>query len=478
MQNKPRLNSDRLFPADPAQRNICRELYSRAKDLPIISPHGHTDPSWFAENTPFGDPSDLLITPDHYLLRMLYSQGVPLEELGIPQKNGAACETNSRRIWQTFANHYYLFAGTPTRIWMDHVFYEVFGMTEVFGPKTADVFFDAIESELKKETFLPRNLLDQFNIQLLATTEPALDPLTHHQTLDNTYYSDRVITTFRPDDVVDPDHIDFNQNIEILSGLTGLNTSTWSGYLDALRVRRAFFKEQGRATATDHGHPSALTADLSASDCQALLDKCLKGTANASDKELFRAQMLTEMAGMSIEDGLVMQIHPGSYRNHNGALFQRFGPDKGADIPKACTYTEELRPLLNRYGNDANFNLIVFTLDESSYARDLAPLAGHYPCLTLGPAWWFHDSPNGMLRYRNQVTETAGFYNTAGFNDDTRAFLSIPARHDLARRMDAHYLSSLVVEHKITEDEASSIMIDLSYNLARKAYKLPLATIN
>jgi len=479
MHNRTRLHSDRLFPADSAQRDICRELYSSAKDLPIISPHGHTDPSWFAENAPFSNPSDLLILPDHYLLRMLYSQGVPLEHLGIRPNDSTSYEKDSRRIWQIFADNYYLFAGTPTRTWMDHVFYEVFGMTEAFGPKTADLYFDTIERELnKKEAYLPRNLLDQFNIRLLATTESALDPLNDHQALEKTSYSNRVITTFRPDDVVDPEHIQFNQNIDTLAGLTGFNTSTWNGYLDALRARRAFFKERGRATATDHGHPSALTADLDADECQTLLDKCLKGTASAAEKELFRAQMLTEMAGMSLEDGLVMQIHPGSYRNHNASLFQRFGPDKGADIPKAATFTEELRPLLNRYGNEANFNLIVFTLDESSYARDLAPLAGHYPCLTLGPAWWFHDSPQGMLRYRDQVTETAGFYNTAGFNDDTRAFFSIPARHDVARRMDAHYLSSLVVEHKITQEEASSIMIDLSYNLALKAYKLPLATIN
>jgi len=226
------------------------------------------------------------------------------------------------------------------------------------------------------------------------------------------------------------------------------------------------------ATSTDHGHPTARTADLSPAEAEALFARVIKGQRSTADAELFRAQMLTEMAGMSVEDGLVMQIHPGAFRNHNPALFEQFGRDKGADIPMQTGYVRELRPLLSRYGNNRDLTIIVFTLDETAYARELAPLSGHYPALKLGPAWWFHDSPEGMRRFRAQMTETAGFYNTVGFNDDTRAFLSIPARHDVARRIDCGFLAQLVVEHRIEEWEAAELAVDLSYNLAKAAYKL------
>jgi glucuronate isomerase len=251
----------------------------------------------------------------------------------------------------------------------------------------------------------------------------------------------------------------------------GEDTGTWAGYLAALRVARARFKELG-CTATDHGHPTARTANLSEAECVALFGKVVSGAADAQEQELFRAQMLTEMARMSVEDGLTMQLHPGSVRNHNRKLFARYGRDIGADIPSQTSYVEALRPLLDLFGNEKALTLILFTLDESTYSRELAPLAGHYPCLRLGPAWWFHDSPEGMMRFREQTTETAGFYNTVGFNDDTRAFLSIPARHDVARRVDCSFLARLVAERRLTEDEALETAVDLTSTLVRKAYKL------
>ena len=468
------LHEDRLFPPDPTQRKLCRLLYKTVKDLPIISPHGHTDPSWFAENKNFDNPTALLILPDHYVLRMLYSQGLSMESLGIAPKDGADYEKDPRVVWQLFADHYYLFAGTPSRIWYDHVFADIFGLDIPFGPDTAMEIYDHLDGALKTDAYKPQALLDRFKINLIATTEGALDDLAHHKALEGTPYAPRVITTFRPDDVIDADKPEFASNLQKLAELTAQDTTSWAGYLEALRVRRKYFRDVGRATATDHGHPSARTANLSTDQCQALLTLCLSGKASADDTELFRAQMLTEMAGMSVEDGMVMQIHPGSFRNHNPELHHRFGADKGADIPMRVDYTQALQPLLAKYGNNPNLTLILFTLDESNYARELATLAGHYPCLKLGPPWWFHDSPQGMMRFRDQVTETAGFYNTAGFNDDTRAFLSIPARHDVARRMDCVYLSGLVAEHKITLDDARKIIIDLTYNLARRAYKLPL----
>ncbi len=466
------LHPDRLFPSDPAVRETARSIYAEIAGLPIISPHGHTDPSWFAENAPFPNPSELLIIPDHYVLRMLYSQGVSLESLGVPPRDGRDYERDPRAVWRSFAEHFHLFAGTPSRIWWDHVLGEVFGAPVPLSPETADESYDIIDAALKTEAFRPRALLDRFDIALIATTEGALDDLKHHRALEGTDYAHRVITTFRPDDVIDADKPEFAHNLAKLAELTEQDTNDWEGYLEALRIRRAYFRDVGRATATDHGHPSPRTADLPADECQRLLSLCLSGEAMPEQTDLFRAQMLTEMAGMSVEDGMTLQIHPGSCRNHNPSLHAAFGADKGADIPLQSEYTLNLQPLLAKYGNNPDLTVILFTLDESVYSRELATLAGHYPALTLGPPWWFHDSPNGMMRFRDQVTETAGFYNTAGFNDDTRAFLSIPARHDVARRMDAVFLAELVTQHRITRSEASDIARALTVDLARKAYRL------
>lgn len=465
------LHEDRLFPADEATRQVARGLYQEIRHLPIISPHGHTDPRWFAENSHFTNATELFITPDHYVFRMLYSQGIKLSELGVPRWDGGATESDPKKIWQLLADNYHLFAATPSRLWLDTVFHDVFGLEEMLCSANATHYYDVITAKLQSDAFRPRSLMDRFNIELIATTEGALDSLPHHAKLQGTGWEKRVITTFRPDDVVDASREDIVDNIAKLGTITGEDTSTWQGYLNAIRVRREVFRRHG-ATATDHGHPTANTADLSKRECEALFEKVSTGNSNAQEQELFRAQMLTELAGMSIEDKMVMQIHPGSFRNHNSRLFSQFGRDKGHDIPTQTDYVNALRPLLSKYGNEANLNIILFTLDETTYARELAPLAGHYPCLKLGPAWWFHDSPEGMLRFRHQTTETAGFFNTVGFNDDTRAFLSIPARHDVARRIDCRFLAQLVVEHRLSETEAASIAKKLTYDFAKQAYKL------
>ena len=465
------LHPDRLFPADSLTRDIARKLYESVVDLPIISPHGHTDPSWFADNQPFGNPADLLIKPDHYVFRMLYSLGVPLEKLGIPSRDGTPVETDPRAIWQLFAEHYYAFRGTPSRMWLDTVFHNVFELDVALDGDTAELYYERIDSSLKQPEFLPRALFERFNIEVIATTESPLDDLRHHQKILDSGWGGKVITAYRPDPVLDPDYEGFADNLRQLAEITGEDTSNYAGYLAALRNRRAFFKQMG-ATSTDHGHPTATTANLGRAEAEALFTRVSGGNVSMEDAELFRGQMLTEMARMSIDDGLVMQIHPGSVRNHNPLVFDRYGRDKGADIPSRTDYVHALHPLLEAVGNEPNLTIILFTLDETSYSRELAPLAGHYPALKLGPSWWFHDSPEGMRRFREQVTETAGFYNTVGFNDDTRAFLSIPARHDVARRMDCGFLAQLVTDHRLAEDEAFELAHDLSYALAKKAYKL------
>lgn len=471
MNKNDLLHPDRLFPPDPVTRDIARRLYAGVEGLPIISPHGHTDPSWFALNEPFPNAVDLLLVPDHYLVRMLYSQGVSMETIGVPTVDGTKVETDKRKIWRTFADHYYLFRGTPSRSWLDHVFYEVFALGQSLTPDNADDVFDAINDSLQQDEFRPRALFDRFNIELLATTESPLDELQHHKTIRDSDWDGRIVTAYRPDPVVDPEFEGFANNVARFGEVAEEDTATWDGYLAAHRNRREFFKNMG-ATSTDHGHPTAVTADLLRADCEALFDKALRGQCSETEAEMFRGQMLTEMARMSLDDGLVMQIHPGSFRNHSPFVFNRFGRDKGADIPSRTEYVSALKPLLDSVGNEPDLTVILFTLDETNYSRELAPLAGHYPCLRLGPPWWFHDSPEGMRRFREQTTETAGFYNTVGFNDDTRAFLSIPARHDVARRIDCGFLAELVADHRLQENEATEIAVDLAYNLAHKAYRL------
>ncbi|CUH39905.1 Uronate isomerase [Jannaschia seosinensis] len=461
------LHPDRLFPVDQATRELARNIFATIEGAPIISPHGHTDPRWWGENAPFSDPASLFVTPDHYLTRMLTSQGVAFEDMGI----GRGAETDPRAIWRTFAEHYYLFAGTPSRLWVDHALSEVFGIAERLSPRTADAAYDAVAEKLAQPEYRPRALYESFGISAIATTDGALDDLRWHRKVRDDGWSGRVLPTYRPDAVIDPDQSDFALNLDKLGEMTGCDTGTWQGYLDAHRSRRAFFKEMG-ATASDHGHPTPRTADLPAAEAQALFDRIRAAKAGPDDAELFRAQMLTEMARMSVSDGLVLQIHPGSFRSQSVAVRNAYGADRGFDIPVPVSFTEALRPLLNAVGLEPELKVIIYTLDETTYARELAPLAGVWPCLLLGPPWWFHDSYEGMRRYRASVTETAGFWNCAGFNDDTRALCSIPARHDVARRVDSSFLAELVTSHRVDEEEAFAIAPLLAGGLASRAFRL------
>ncbi|HEY0504781.1 MAG TPA: glucuronate isomerase [Lysobacter sp.] len=465
------LHEDRLFPSDAVQRAIARRLYAQVASLPIVSPHGHTDPAWFAGNAPFANATELLLVPDHYVFRMLHSQGVSLDALGIPRADGSRADVDPREAWRVFASNFHLFRGTPSSMWLNHVFHDVFGLRARLDATTSDEYYDRITEALQAPQFTPRALFERFNIEIIATTESPLDPLEHHAAIRDSGWSGRVITAYRPDPVVDPEHEQFPDALRQFGEISGEDVTSWDGYLRAHRQRRAFFKQMG-ATSTDHGHPTAATANLPPDEARKLFDTVVRGAATPAQAELFRAQVLTEMAAMSLDDGLVMQIHPGCFRNHNAGLFERYGRDKGADIPLRTEYVHALKPLLDRFGNDPRLTVILFTLDESTYSRELAPLAGHYPSLFLGPAWWFHDAPEGMWRFREQTLASGGFYNTIGFNDDTRAFLSIPARHDVARRIDCAFLAKLVAEHRIDEDEATQVAIDLAYRLPKQAYRL------
>ncbi|MEC7964378.1 MAG: glucuronate isomerase [Pseudomonadota bacterium] len=465
------LDPKRLFPAEPGLRAIAQRLYDGVRDLPIVSPHGHCDPRWFAENTRFPNPAELFVVPDHYVFRMLVSQGVDLADLGVPRSDGGAVETDPRTIWRRFAAHMHLFRGTPSAIWLNHAFETVFGLTEPLNADTVDAYYDHIDAKLAEPEFRPRALFDQFNIEALATTEGALDDLQWHRAIRDSDWQGRVITTYRPDAVVDPEFEGFLENLEAFGALTGEDITTWEGYLNAHRKRRAYFKDFG-ATASDHGHPTARTEDLPQIEAAALYQMVRTGQATAEEAEAFRGQMLTEMARMSLEDGLVLQIHPGSRRNHSAQVFAGYGRDKGFDIPGRTDYVAALKPMLDAVGMEKDLTIILFTLDETTYGRELAPLAGAYPALRLGPPWWFFDSAEGIRRFRETTTETCGFYNTVGFNDDTRAFCSIPARHDVSRRSDCAFLAQLVGTGRLSEGEATEVAYDLTYRLVKEGYRL------
>ena len=465
------LSDDRLFPTDPVSRDLARTLYGEIRHLPIVSPHGHTDPRWFAENAAFPDPAQLFVTPDHYVFRMLFSQGVSLDALGVPRADGSVGERDGRKIWRLFAENFHLLRGTPSWLWLTHAFSDVFGVTERLSAESADRIYDHIADCLTQDAFRPRALFERFNIEVIATTEGALDDLRWHRMIQDSGWQGRVITAYRPDAVVDPAFPGFVQNLATLGEMTGEDTMTWQGYLAAHRARRAVFKAMG-ATSSDHGHPTARTENLPQAEAASLFDLVKTGRATAEQADAFRGQMLTEMARMSLDDGLVLQIHAGAHRNHSASMLARFGRDKGFDVPSPTNFVDALKPLLDAHGTDPALTVIVFMLDESTLSRELAPLAGVYPALRLGPPWWFFDSPEGMRRFRELTTETAGFYNTVGFNDDTRAFCSIPARHDVARRVDCAYLATLVTTGRLAEDEAVEVAHDLTYRLVKQAYRL------
>ena len=464
-----KLNPDRYFTPEKKQRKLARSLYEAVSDLPIVSPHGHVDPKLFSNpSATLGNPTELLIIPDHYVFRMLFSQGIGLEKLGVPRSDGGVTEQDPRKIWQVFCDHYYLFSGTPSGGWIDHELIEVLGISEKPNSSNAQGLYDQINERLHSAAFQPRQLLKQLNIEILCTTDAATDKLSEIQQMR----ADQVLSvfpTFRPDAVVNIDTENWQQNIQKLSEVSGIAVGDYSHFLQALEQRRYYFKQMG-AHATDHAALTAYTERLSEVEAEAIFQRALLGKASVEDAYRFTGHMLIEMARMSIEDGLVMQLHVGSFRNHSEQIFRQFGRDKGMDIPAAVEFTRSLRPLLNLYGTDPRLSLLLFTVDEDVYSRELAPLAGAYPSIKLGPPWWFHDSPNGMLRYFDQVMETAGIFNTAGFNDDTRAFLSIPARHDVWRRVSCDWLAGMVLRGRLDSGDAENLAYELTYGLAKRAY--------
>ncbi|MDN4476873.1 glucuronate isomerase [Demequina sp. SYSU T00192] len=464
------LHEDRLLPSQPAERPIAREIYSAVRDLPIVSMHGHVDAAMLAADKPFEDPASLLVVPDHYLVRMLVSQGVPHDSLGVPRRDGGPVETDPREIWRAFASHWKLFRGTPTRMWMEHVLEAVLGVSSALSADTADEIYDAIAGRLAEPAFRPLALLDRLKIEILATTDGADDPLASHADLAGRGYGERVVPTLRPDAVTNVDAPGWRESVAGMGARAGIDVVDYRSYIAAIESRRAAFLAAG-ARATDHGQLYADTEVLDEADADRIFRAALRGEVDAVSARAFAGHMLTEMARMASEDGMVMQLHPGVLRNYDPAVATHRGNDVGYDIPVRIDYVRALRPLLSRYGHHPNLKLVLFTVDEDVFGRELAPLAGVFPAVRLGAPWWFLDTPDAMRRFRETVTDTAGFYNTAGFVDDTRAYLSIPARHDVSRRIDAGHLARLVAEHRLPLDEAVETAVDLAYTIPRELYR-------
>jgi glucuronate isomerase len=463
------LDDDRILPTEPGVRAIARAIFAEIRDLPLISMHGHVEASVLARDEPFPDPAQLLVVPDHYVTRMLVSQGTRLEDLGVPRRDGGPVEQDGRAVWRRFCAGWNLFRGTPSRFWLEQELHDVFGVRVQPSVESADAIYDQIVACIGRPEFRPRALFDSFHLEILATTDAPASSLDDHAAIAASDWTGTVVPTFRPDALVHLGRPTWKQDVEELGEVAGMSVDTYAGYLAALAQRREHFVRLG-ARATDHGHLSADTTPLQRVDAERIYAAALAGAVEPQEARAFAAHMLFEMARMSRDDGLVMQIHPGVLRNHDPAVHERFGPDKGFDIPLPVDFVGGLQPMLAAFGSDPGFRCVVFTTDETTYSRELAPLAGAYPGMRLGMPWWFLDSPLAMRRFREAVTETAGFYNTAGFVDDTRAFASIPARHDVARRVDSGYLAQLVAEGQLALEEAIETAVDLTTTIPREAY--------
>ena len=465
-----RLHPDRLLPPEPGVRAIARRLYEAVRDLPILSPHGHVDPRLLLHDEPFADPASLLVTPDHYVTRLLHASGVPLDALGVGR--GQLAEAEAREVWRLLCSHWDVYRGTPVRYWLEAELAEIFEVSVRPSAQTADAIYDQVADRLAKDGYRPRALYDRFRIQVLATTDDPCDDLSAHAALaaDPTW-SGRVIPTFRPDRYLEPGQPGWRDAVTRLAEVADLDTGDYAGFVRALEARRHYFVAHG-AVSADHSHVDVRTDPLEPAEAAGIFRAALASEATEAAAVALRRHLLLEMARMSCDDGLVMTLHPGVRRGHHGPTTAKFGADTGNDIPLEVEFTDALRPLLERYGTNPNLHLVLFTLDETVFSRELAPLAGFYPTVYVGVPWWFLDAPDATRRFRAAVTETAGFSRTSGFVDDTRAYCSIPARHDMSRRIDAGWLAQLVAEHRLDEDEATETALDLVTGRPREVFKL------
>ena len=461
-------NRNALLPADERLRELARDLYEDVADAPIISPHGHVDPALLLRDEPFPDPAELLLTRDHYITRLLFASGASFADFGRDPQQASAPARGLARARLELA---------PLRRHRERILARVRARDAVprartnCRRRTPMRYTTASWPCSTSREFRPRALFTQFGIEVLATTDDPLDDLEVHRLLAGEPGAHRSRAADLP-----PRRLPRPRRCGLLGSRADSARDHRTGrdirrLPRALEDRRAHFVSRG-AVSADHGVYEPFTAELSSADAERLFRGAREGVLDPDAQRLFRGHMLFQMARMSVDDGLVMTVHPGVRRNHHTALFDRFGPDAGHDIPVRVEYTENLRPLLNAFGTAPGFHLVLFAIDETVYSREVAPLAGFYPSVYIGAPWWFLDAPDAALRFRSAVTETAGFYRSSGFIDDTRAFLSIPARHDMSRRMDASFLARLVAEERVSMPTARRIARDLVDAIPREVFKL------
>jgi len=338
--------------------------------------------------------------------------------------------------------------------------------------ETADEIYDRIDALLKTDAFRPRELFDHFNIQFIATTDDPCDDLHFHQALAaNQEWQRRIVPTFRPDKYLEPLKETWKADVDLLGELSGVDTGSYAGWVAAMENRRAYFKANG-AVSTDHSHQDAEAEPLDAAEAELLYAAARAESIAADDAARLRKDFVFQQARMASEDGLVMTIHPAVARNHHIPTFEKYGADVGCDFPISVEFVRALKPMLNAFGTNPNFQLIIFTMDETVYSRELGPMASFYPSVYAGVPWWMIDAPDATARFRRAITETCGFGKTTGMIDDTRALLSIPARHDMARRLDCGYLAELVGDHRLSMDEAMDTAHDLVAVQSQRAFKL------
>ncbi|MEN9954281.1 MAG: hypothetical protein RL028_883 [Actinomycetota bacterium] len=469
MNKAQSLDSNRLLVSAGTDSAIALELYGEIRDLPIISPHGHVDPNLFVRNEKFESPTDLFIYHDHYITRLLHADGVSMVELRKPQSD--ADLSHAKNAWLKFFERWAMFAGTASGYWFQESLQTVFGITQEPSAENALAIFEQIALELARDEMSPIELLKSFNIEFLATTDDPCDDLAAHSILNgDAGLATRFAPTFRPDFYIDPRTEDWLERVQRICTMTS-QLVNHKGLVEALWLRRVFFKSQG-AVSVDIGAATAFTTVLPTADAEALFEKAKAGTISEAEALLYRGNMITEMVRMSCEDELVITLHVGVHRNHSAPTLEKFGRDTGHDLPIQAEFVQNLKPVLDLYGLHPNLTLILFSLDESTWGREIAPLASFYPSVRIGAPWWFLDAPDSATRFREATVEIAGFYRGSGFIDDTRAFLSIPARHDMARKVEAAFLAKLVTQGRISIETARKIVTDIVVAIPKRAFKL------
>ncbi len=449
-------HADRLFPADLSTRMLARRLYESVRGLPLVCSGVVADPSWFAENPALPDPAQVFVQSDRQVWAILRGHGVAPGQLGVAD-DGASIAGDPASVWKVFAANYHAFRGTPTRLWHDHAFSTLFGLNERLSADNSDRFYTRVAECLAKPEFRPRALFQRFNIELLSALATPFDSLDPYLAARGSLKG-RLVPTYCPDRLVDANNPGFITALDRFAELTSTDAWTWKGYLDAHRQRRAQFKSAG-ALAISQFALAARTADLPAEDAEKLFAKIVSRDFSPAEGDLFRAQMATEMARMSLDDGLVLQLHLDTPPVH----------DPEQKVPPPMPSVDGLLPLLQRFRGEPGLRVVACQDGLSAQADELARLASEYACLFVSAGGSGGSEP--MRRFRAMSFQNAAFYKTLNALQGQR-FIALAALTDAIRRLDCAFLAEFVVAHRLDEDEAHAMAKDVAYGISKKVYHL------